>query len=78
MIRNFPEMPFASEKGLPYTMAIILISANMEKLTRYLEVPEDKIRSKGIESIRSRVVNLCEYNPGLDIPSMIQGPDKII
>jgi lipoate-protein ligase A len=45
----------------------------MEKLTRYLEVPEDKIRSKGIESIRSRVVNLCEYNPGLDIPSMIQG-----
>ena len=36
-------------------------------------MPEDKIRSKGIESIRSRVANLCEYNPRLDVPSMTQG-----
>lgn len=53
----------------------ILISADMEKMTRYLQVPKEKIKSKGIESVRSRVVNLSEYNEKLDIPTMI---DKLI
>ena len=43
----------------------------MEKMTRYLQVPKEKIRSKGIESVRSRVADLTEYNPQIDIPTMI-------
>lgn len=41
-------------------------------MTRYLQVSKDKMISKGIESIRSRVVNLSEYNKQLDIPMMTQ------
>jgi lipoate-protein ligase A len=39
----------------------------MDKMTRYLRVSEEKIRSKGVESIRSRVVNLSELKPCLTI-----------
>lgn len=45
----------------------ILVSADMNKLTRYLQVSPEKIRSKGIDSVRSRVVNLSELKPGLTI-----------
>ncbi|MGI5850854.1 MAG: lipoate--protein ligase [Caldicoprobacterales bacterium] len=71
--KKFSGNAFCIRKKTALHHGTILISASMEKLTRYLEVSEDKIRSKGIESIRSRVVNLCEYNPRLDVPSMTQG-----
>lgn len=48
----------------------ILFAADIDKLTRYLQVAHDKIRSKGIDSVRSRVVNLREYRPDLDADSI--------
>ena len=56
--KKFSGNAFCIRKKSALHHGTILISASMEKLTRYLEVSEDKIRSKGIESIRSRVVNL--------------------
>ena len=50
----------------------ILLSADMNKLTRYLQVSPEKIQAKGIDSIRSRVVNLSEINPSLTVEKMIQ------
>ena len=41
----------------------ILINANFELLSKYLQVSKEKIISKGIESVKSRVVNLKEINP---------------
>ncbi|HZJ57740.1 MAG TPA: lipoate--protein ligase [Clostridia bacterium] len=70
--KKFSGNAFCFRKNSALHHGTILIAADMDKLTRYLEVPEDKIRSKGIESIRSRVVNLREYYPKLDVPSMIQ------
>ena len=40
----------------------ILVSADLSRLGNYLNVSEKKIRSKGIASVRSRVVNLCELD----------------
>lgn len=48
----------------------ILIDSNFDKMTRYLQVSEEKITSKGIDSIRSRVVNLKELNNSLNIELM--------
>ena len=39
----------------------------MGKLSRYLAVSKDKIASKGVESVRSRVCNLKERNPDIDV-----------
>ncbi|NLJ40900.1 MAG: lipoate--protein ligase [Clostridiales bacterium] len=49
----------------------ILVSADIANMTRYLRVSRDKIKSKGIESVRSRVTNLVDYKEDLDIEIMV-------
>lgn len=43
----------------------VLISGDLARLAAYLTVPRVKLEAKGIESVRSRVVNLSEYAPAL-------------
>jgi len=45
----------------------ILVNGNMDNLSAYLRPSVDKLKSKGIESVRSRVCNLSEFHPGLTI-----------
>ena len=42
-----------------------MVDVDKDKLGRYLSPPKAKLESKGIQSVRSRVVNLCELAPGL-------------
>ena len=49
----------------------ILVSSNLDKLSQYLEVAPEKIHSKGIQSVRSRVCNLQDYNPSITIQQVI-------
>lgn len=39
----------------------ILLSVDMSKLSRYLQVSAEKMQAKGITSVRSRVTNLCDH-----------------
>lgn len=39
----------------------ILMHVDMSKLSRYLQVSTEKMQAKGIESVRSRVTNLCDH-----------------
>jgi len=39
----------------------ILVGADMEKLGKYLMPSKEKLRAKGVDSVRSRVCNLIEY-----------------
>lgn len=59
----------------------ILLSADLNKLTRYLQVSGEKIRSKGVDSVRSRVINLSQCLPSLTIAilkeALIQSFQKI-
>ena len=70
--RKFSGNAFCFRKNSAYHHGTILVSCNFEKLVHYLQVPEEKIRSKGIESVRSRVVNLTEYNHSLTIDTVIE------
>ncbi len=45
----------------------ILIGADKEKMSKYLTVSADKIKSKGVSSVKSRVVNLCDLDPELTV-----------
>jgi lipoate-protein ligase A len=45
----------------------LLFSSNLETLSAALKVKGDKIESKGIKSVRSRVTNIQDHLPGLTI-----------
>jgi len=70
--RKFSGNAFCFRKTSAYHHGTILISSNMEDLVSYLQVSEDKIKSKGIESVRSRVVNLKEINSEITIDSFME------
>ncbi len=50
----------------------LLIAVDMQKLSKYLAPSKEKLRSKGVESVRSRVCNLQEYRSELDSAMMIE------
>ena len=68
--RKFSGNAFCFRKNGAYHHGTVLISADFDKLSKYLQVPTDKMVSKGIQSVRSRVVNLQEFNPGISIDLM--------
>ncbi len=53
-------------KGFQVHHGSILFDTNIEQMVRSLTVDEEKYRTKGIESVRQRVVNLRDYRPDLD------------
>ncbi|MBC7959603.1 MAG: lipoate--protein ligase, partial [Vallitaleaceae bacterium] len=53
-----------------YHHGTLLINVDMGKLSRYLNVSVDKLTSKGVNSVKSRVTNLKDYCPELTIDLM--------
>ena len=53
-----------------YHHGTIMVDVDSEALSRYLTVSADKLRGKGVDSVRSRVVNLVELEPSITIDSL--------
>lgn len=54
----------------------LLLSADLSKLPGYLNVSDEKLKSKGVSSVRSRVCNLCEFNAQITSEGMIEALKK--
>lgn len=65
--RKFSGNAFLLGNVTAYHHGTLLVNSDLGKLTRYLQVSSEKMRSKGIESVRSRVVNLNELDPSLTV-----------
>lgn len=65
--RKFSGNAFYRGKEHSYHHGTILVSADMEKLSRYLSPSKAKMEAKGVKSVRSRVANLTEFLPTLTI-----------
>ena len=63
--QKFSGNAFYHSQGHAYHHGTLLVSADMEKLSRYLTPSKAKLESKGVSSVRSRVVNLIELSPSL-------------
>ncbi len=50
-----------STKGRMFSHGTLLFDSEMENVVSALRVKKDKIESKGIKSIRSRVANISEF-----------------
>jgi len=68
--RKFSGNAFAMHRGMCAHHGTLLIDADLSQLAQYLNVSEKKIRSKGIQSVRSRVCNLSELNEALTVERM--------
>lgn len=73
--RKFSGSAFKETKDRCFHHGTLLINANLQKLANYLNPDRKKLVGKGIESVRSRVVNLSELNPALNHDNLV---DRII
>lgn len=70
--RKFSGNAFCFRKAGAYHHGTVLVSADFGKLSKYLQVSAEKMRSKGVQSVQSRVVNLSELQPTLTIDIMAE------
>ncbi len=68
--RKFSGNAFCFRKDSSYHHGTVLVSANFEKLSKYLQISNEKLNSKGVQSVQSRVVNLSELRQGLTVSDM--------
>ena len=68
--RKFSGNAFYEHLGRCYHHGTLLVDVDMEKMGRYLQPSQAKLESKGVASVRSRVVNLRTFVPGLTIEDL--------
>lgn len=68
--RKFSGNAFYFEQDKAYHHGTILINVDINKLSTYLQVSKEKMTSKGVDSVQSRVGNLSMFQPDLTIAKM--------
>lgn len=68
--RKFSGNAFYKNGKQAYHHGTLMVDVDYEKLSRYLNPSKAKLQSKGVDSVRSRVVNLKELNPELTIAQL--------
>ena len=65
--RKFSGHAYYKTKDRCYHHGTVMLYVDTEKLSRYLNVSPLKLEAKGVASVKSRVINLCELNKDLNI-----------
>ena len=68
--KKFSGNAFYHSKGFSFHHGTILVDVNLSDLSRYLNVSHKKLQSKGVNSVRSRVINLKELAPEITIETL--------
>lgn len=71
--RKFSGNAYHTQGDRAYHHGTIMLNVDPEPLGRYLNVHQDKYRSKGVDSVRSRVVNLQTLCEDITVDSMKKG-----
>lgn len=61
--RKFSGHAYYQHEGRSYHHGTLLFNVDTEAMAKYLRVSKNKMASKGVQSVRSRVANLIEFIP---------------
>ena len=65
--RKFSGHAYYKTKDRCYHHGTLMLYVDTEKLSRYLNVSPLKLKAKGVSSVKSRVINLCELKKDVNI-----------
>jgi lipoate-protein ligase A len=68
--RKFSGNAFYKTGNNSYHHGTILVNVDPGAAQKYLSVQQDKIKAKGVDSVKSRIINLVECNPAITIEKM--------
>ncbi len=68
--RKFSGNAFYHHNGHSYHHGTLLVSVDADRMSRYLRPSVEKLKAKGVDSVRSRIVNLAELSPGLTVETL--------
>jgi lipoate-protein ligase A len=68
--RKFSGNAFYKTGNNSYHHGTILVNVNSAAAQKYLSVSQDKIKAKGVDSVKSRIINLVECNRAITIEKM--------
>ncbi len=68
--RKFSGNAFYRHKGRAYHHGTLMVDVDTELAQRYLSPPRAKLQARGVDSVRSRVVNLREFVPELSVKQL--------
>lgn len=68
--RKFSGHAYFESAGKCFHHGTIMVDVDMERLPRYLTVPADKMKAKGVRSVKSRVTNLAALNSAVTVDKM--------
>lgn len=68
--RKFSGNAFYQSGDCCYHHGTILMNVDKDSMSKYLNVSKEKLQSKGVDSVRSRVTNLIEYAPQITADGM--------
>ena len=65
--RKFSGNAYFHHKGYSYHHGTLLVNSELTRMPHYLKPDPEKLSLKGVDSVRSRVMNLTEANPKLTV-----------
>jgi len=68
--KKFSGNAYFETEGRCYHHGTIMVNVKMSDLTKYLTVSKEKLNSKGVDSVQSRVVNLVDLQPEVTISKL--------
>lgn len=70
--RKFSGSAFYQTAGRCCHHGTLLLRSDTGEMGRFLHISQEKLQSKGVRSVFSRVVNLCEYCPEITADRMVE------
>lgn len=68
--KKFSGNAFYEQEQHCYHHGTLMMNVNKEMLSKYLTVSKEKLQSKGVDSVKSRVTNLVDYIPNLTLEAL--------